>query len=106
MVIFPKIICYGDLLKSPRRGDSDTFKFSKSIRYLHLRNHKGMQLKLGINAKDISLYINCVFYSGRIRTLVAMATYNVQKLVMGKVKIDNFTVSKGIFGIYFYRSVN
>ena len=31
-------------------------------------------MKLGILAKDISFYKSYVFYSGRIRTLVAMAT--------------------------------
>ena len=36
------------------------------------------------------LYINCVNYLGRIRSLVAMATYNFRRLIMGKVKIDNF----------------
>ena len=30
------------------------------------------------------------FYSGRIRTLVAMATYIFHRLIMGKVEIDNF----------------
>ena len=45
-----------------------------------------MKPKLGIHAKDIS----CVFYSGRIRTLVAMATYSSHRLIMGKVEIDNF----------------
>ena len=34
--------------------------------------------------------MNCVFYSGRIRTLVAMATSIFHRLIMGKVKIDNF----------------
>ena len=29
------------------------------------------------------------FYSGRIRTLVAMATYSFHRLVMGKVEIGN-----------------
>ena len=29
-------------------------------------------------------------YSGRIRTLVAMATYSSHRLIMGKVEIDNF----------------
>ena len=53
-----------------------------------------MKLKLGIHAKDISLYINCVFYSGRIRTLVAMATYIFHRLIMGKVKIDNLFLSQ------------
>ena len=50
----------------------------------------GMKPELGIHAKDISLYLNCVFYSGRIRTLVAMATYSSHRLMMGKVEIDIF----------------
>ena len=39
-----------------------TIFFTKPIR--------GMKLKLGIHAQDISLYINCVYSSSRIRTLV------------------------------------
>ena len=31
------------------------------------------------------------FYSGRIRTLVAMATYSFHTLIMGKVEIDYFS---------------
>ena len=30
------------------------------------------------------------FCSGRIRTLVAMATYSSHRLIMGKVEIDSF----------------
>ena len=30
------------------------------------------------------------FYSNRIRTLVAMATYSSQRVIMGKKEIDNF----------------
>ena len=30
------------------------------------------------------------FYSVRIRTLVAMATYSSHRLIMGKVEIDDF----------------
>ena len=57
-----------------------------------------MKPKLGIHAKDISLYISCVFYSGRIRTLVAMATYSSHRLIMGKEEIDNFFLShRGYF---------
>ena len=33
---------------------------------------------------------NCVFHSGRIRILVAMATYSSHRLIMGKEEIDNF----------------
>ena len=49
-----------------------------------------MKLKLCIHAYDISLYKSCVFYSGRIRTLVAMATNSSHRLIMGKEEIDNF----------------
>ena len=52
-----------------------------------------MKLKLGIHAKDISLYKSCAFYSGRIRTLVAMATYSSTRLIMGKEEIHNFFLS-------------
>ena len=50
----------------------------------------GMKPKLGLHAKDISLYISCVFSSDRIRTLVAMATSSSNRLIMGKVEIGNF----------------
>ena len=49
-----------------------------------------MKLKLGILALDIALYKRYVFYSGRIRTLAAMATYSFHRLIMGKVEIGNF----------------
>ena len=49
-----------------------------------------MKLNLGILAKGIVLYKSYVFYSGRIRTLVAMATYSFHRLIMGKVEIGNF----------------
>ena len=39
-----------------------------------------------------------VFYSGRIRTLVAMATYSSHRLIMEKVEICIFSVSMEIFG--------
>ena len=42
------------------------------------------------HAQDISLFNSCVFYSGRIRTLVAMATYSSHRLIMGKEDIDIF----------------
>ena len=62
---------------------------------LLLRNHKGVKLKLDIHAKDISLYKSCVFYLGRIRTPVAMATYSSHRLIMGKVEIDSFCCLTG-----------
>ena len=33
--------------------------------------------------------------------MVAMATYIFHRVIVGKVKIDMFSVSMGIFGIYF-----
>ena len=45
------------------------------------------------------------FYSGRIRTLVAMATYSSHRLIMGKVENCNFIVSMEIFEFFFYRNV-
>ena len=53
-----------------------------------------------MHAKDISLYISCVFYSGRIRTLVAMATYISHRLIMGKVEIEISAKSLGIFDFF------
>ena len=49
-----------------------------------------MKLKIGIIALDIALYKSYDFYSGQIRTLVAMATYCFHRLIMGKVEIGNF----------------
>ena len=54
-----------------------------------------MKLKLGIHAEDISLYKSCVFYLGRMRTLVAMATFSSHRLIMGKEEIDNFFCLNG-----------
>ena len=47
-------------------------------------------LKIGILALDIALYKSYDFYSGQIRTLVAMATYCFHRLIMGKIEIGNF----------------
>ena len=44
------------------------------------------------------------FYSNRIRTLVAMATYSSHR-IWEKRKLTIFSVSLGIFGIFFYRNV-
>ena len=59
-----------------------------------------MKPKLGILAKGISLYISCVFYSGRIRTLVAMATYSSHRLIMGKWKLTISAKTLGIFDFF------
>ena len=66
-------------------------KFLKNIKKTFISETiRGMELKLGIHATDIILYMNCVLYSGWIRTLVAMATYSSHRLIMGKVEIDSF----------------
>ena len=44
------------------------------------------------------------FYSNRIRTLIAMATYSSHRLIMGKEEIDIFSVSLGIFGFFFLQN--
>ena len=36
-----------------------------------------------------------VFYSGQIRTLVAMITYRSHRLIMGKLEIDSFCCLTG-----------
>ena len=45
---------------------------------------------LFMHVPDSSLYIICVFYSSRIRTLVAMVTLSFHRLIMGKVEISYF----------------
>ena len=65
--------------------------FVKMFKNLLLRNHIGDEDKnwhtcLGHKP----LHKLCFFYSSRIRTLVAMATYSSHRLIMGKVEIDNF----------------
>ena len=64
--------------------------FVKMFKNLLLRNHMGDEAETWHTCLDISLYIKCVFYSGQIRTLVAMATYSSHRLIKGKVEIDNF----------------
>ena len=59
-----------------RRGKKGQFSL-KCFKIFFSETIKGMKLKLVIHAEDISLYKSCVFYSGRIRNLVAMATYIV-----------------------------
>ena len=49
---------------------------------------------------------NCVFCSGRIRTVVAMATYSSHRLIMGKEEIDHFFFLIVDICIFFNRNVN
>ena len=57
-----------------RRSKKGQFSL-KCLKIFSSETIRGMKLKLGIHDKDISPYKICVFYSGRIRNLVAMATY-------------------------------
>ena len=59
------LILHFDWLQGPHIGRSKIF-FSETV--------KGMKPILCIHVPDSGLYIICVFYSRRIRTLVAMAT--------------------------------
>ena len=58
-----------------------------------------MKLKLGILAKDIAIYKSYVFYSGWVRTLVAMSTYSFHRLIMGKVEEWKLEISTDPLGI-------
>ena len=62
----------------------------KILKILLPRNRKEMKLKIGILALNIVLYKSYDFYSGRIETLVAMATYCFHRIITGKVEIGNF----------------
>ena len=81
-------------------------KFSKKIlKYLLFRNHKGDEAETWHTCLGHYPLHRLCFYSGVIRTLVAMATYIFHRRIMGKVKIDIFFCLMGIFGIYFNRKV-
>ena len=64
------LILHFDWLQGPHIGQN----FEKTFKNLLLKNVKGMKPILCIHVPDSGLYIICVFYSRRIRTLVAMAT--------------------------------
>ena len=63
--------------------------FVKMFQNLLLRNHKGDEAETWHTCLGHRLYISC-FYSGRIRTLVAMATYSFHRLIIRKVEIGKF----------------
>ena len=63
-----------------------------------LSNAGGALMKVADSAgSTVGLYINYVFYSGWIRTLVAMATLNFHRLIMVKLKIQKFSAPSGDF---------
>ena len=51
---------------------------------LLLRNCKENEAEIGVLALDIALYKSYDFYSGLIRTMVAMATYCFHRRIIGK----------------------
>ena len=59
-----------------------------------------MKLKIGILALDIALYKSYDFYSGQIRTLVAMATYCFHRVIMS-YNLEISTVSLWILEFIF-----
>ena len=81
------LILHFDWLQGPHIGQN----FEKHSKIFFSENVKGMKPVLCIHVPDSSLYIICVFYSRRIRTLVAMATLSFHRLIMGKVEIGYFS---------------
>ena len=79
--------------------------FVKMFKNLLLRNHKGDEAETWHTCLGHWPLQKLCFYSGRIRTLVAMATYSSHRLIMGKEKIDNFFCLIGDIWIFFYRNV-
>ena len=61
-------------------------------------------LRILASTKVVPLQKLC-FYSGRTRTLVAMATYSSHGLIMVKEEIDNFFCLIGDIWIFFYSDV-
>ena len=65
--------------------------FVKIFRNLLLRNHIEDEAETWHTCLGLyPLQKICFFYSGRKRTLVAMATYSFHRLIMEKMEIDNF----------------
>ena len=83
-IIFVQIGAF-DWLSGRQKGPI----FVKMLKNLLLRNHKD-EAKTLHTCLGHTLYKSYVFYFGRIRTLVAMATSSFHRLIMGKVEIDNF----------------
>ena len=62
--------------KFSKKKKNSIFFFSETVRR--------MKLKIGILALDIALYKSYDFYSGLIKTMVAMATYCFHLLIIWK----------------------
>ena len=66
------LILYFDWLLGPHKGQN--FERKKYSKIFSSETVKWMNPVLCIHVPDSSLYIICVLYSSRIRTLVAMVT--------------------------------
>ena len=84
------LILYFDWLLGPHKGQNFEKKKKKHSKIFSSETVKWMNPVLCIRVSDSSLYIICVFYSSRIRTLVAMVTLSFHRLIMGKVEISYF----------------
>ena len=88
------LILYFDWLLGLHKGQNfekkKKIKKSKHSKIFSSETVKWMNHVLRIHVPDSSLYIICVFYSSRIRTLVAMVTLSFHRLIMGKVEISYF----------------
>ena len=82
------LILYFDWLLGPHIGQN--FEKKKKSKIFSSETVKWMNPVLCIHVSDSSLYIICVFYSSRLRTLVAMVTLSFHRLIMGKVEISYF----------------
>ena len=75
-------------------------RFSKKIFKIRLRNRDEDEAETRHTCKGHCPLQKLCFYSGRIRTLVAMATYSFHRLIMGK--IGNFYCLIGNNRILFF----
>ena len=80
------LILHFDWLQGPHLGQN----FEKHSKIFSSETVKGIKPVLCIHVPGSGLYIICVFYSRRIRTLVAMVTLCFHRLIMGKVEISYF----------------
>ena len=89
------LILYFDWLLGSHKGQNFEKKIKKkkkkkNSKIISSEIVKWMNPVLCIHVPDSSLYIICVFYSSRIRTLVAMVTLSFHRLIMGKVENSYF----------------
>ena len=88
------LILYFDWLLGPHKGQNFEKKKKKKKKHSKIffsETVKWMNPVLCIHVPDSSLYIICVFYPSRIRTLVAMVTLSFLRLIMGRVEISFFS---------------